>query len=126
MLLVMMAVVFGVQYWHMRTAPQTPANTPAATAPTATAPAATTPMAQTAASTAAAAQTPAVQATAESSTVVENELYRITFSNRGGQVTSWILKRYKDDNGRPLELVDDAASAKFGYPMSLYTYDPAL
>ena len=71
-------------------------------------------------------QTPAVQATAESTTVVENELYRITFSNRGGQVTSWILKRYKDEDGKPLDLVDRAASAKFGYPMSLYTYDPAL
>ena len=70
--------------------------------------------------------TPAVQATAESTTVVENELYRITFSNRGGQVTSWILKRTSDEDGKPLDLVDHAASAKFGYPMSLYTYDPAL
>jgi YidC/Oxa1 family membrane protein insertase len=67
-----------------------------------------------------------VQAAAETTTVVENELYRITFSNRGGDVTSWILKRYKDDDGKPLDLVDHAASAKFGYPMSLYTYDPAL
>ena len=76
--------------------------------------------------TAGASMTPAVQATAESTTVVENEVYRITFSNRGGQVTSWILKRYKDEDGKPLDLVDRAASAKFGYPMSLYTYDPAL
>jgi YidC/Oxa1 family membrane protein insertase len=126
-LLVMMAVVFGVQYWHMRTNPQPPANTPAATAPAATAPAtAPAAAAPTAAMTAAAAKTPAVQATAESTTVVENELYRITFSNRGGDVTSWILKRYKNEDGKPLDLVDGAASAKFGYPMSLYTYDPAL
>ena len=76
--------------------------------------------------TAGAAMTPAVQATAESTTVVENELYRITFSNRGGQVTSWVLKRYTDEDGKPLDLVDRPASAKFGYPMSLYTYDPAL
>ncbi len=126
-LLVMMAVVFGVQYWHMRTNPQPPANAPAVTAPAATAPAPTpATAAQTAAMTAAAAKTPAVQATAESTTVVENELYRITFSNRGGQVTSWILKRYTNEDGKPLDLVDTAASAKFGYPMSLYTYDPAL
>jgi YidC/Oxa1 family membrane protein insertase len=123
MLLIMMGVVFGVQYWHMRTAPQTPENTPAVTAPAATAP---TAPATAAAATAATTQTPAVQAVAESTTVVENELYRITFSNRGGQVTSWILKRYSDENGKPLDLVDHAASAKFGYPMSLYTYDPAL
>lgn len=126
MLLVMMAVVFGIQYWHMRNAPQTPANAPAATAPATTAPATTAPAAKTAAAPAVASQTPAVQAAAESTTVVENELYRITFSNRGGQVTSWILKRFKDEDGKPLDLVDHAASAKFGYPMSLYTYDPAL
>ncbi|HXS11620.1 MAG TPA: membrane protein insertase YidC [Acidobacteriaceae bacterium] len=127
MLLVMMGVVFGIQYWHMRTAPPTPANPPAATAPATTAPAAA-PLAAThaPAAEAARAHTPAIQAAAESTTVVENELYRITFSNRGGQVTSWILKRYNDDDGKPLNLVDPAASAKFGYPMSLYTYDPAL
>ncbi len=34
---------------------------------------------------------------AESETVVENELYRITFTNRGGAVKSWLLKKYKDD-----------------------------
>ena len=33
---------------------------------------------------------------AESTTIVENELYRIQFTNRGAQVTSWILKKYKD------------------------------
>ncbi len=66
------------------------------------------------------------QAAAESTTVVENELYRITFSNRGAQVTSWILKKYKDDDGKPLDLVNHEAAAKFGYPLSLFTYDEAL
>src|SRR6201996_930279 len=127
MLLVFLGVAVGIQVWHARTASQAPANTPAATAPAATAPApAPTAAVQAPATTAGAAMAPAVQATAESTTVVENELYRITFSNRGGQVTSWILKRYKDEDGKPLELVDRAASARFGYPMSLYTYDPAL
>jgi len=127
MLVVMMGLVFGIQYWRMKTNPTPPENTPAATAPATTAPAAATP-AQTAEtkSAAAAGETPAVQATAETTTVVENELYKITFSNHGGQVTSWILKRYKDEDGKPLDLVDEAASKKFGYPMSLYTYDPAL
>ena len=41
-------------------------------------------------------------------------------------MTSWILKRQMDEDGKPLDLVDHVASAKFGYPMSLYTYDPAL
>jgi YidC/Oxa1 family membrane protein insertase len=53
-------------------------------------------------------------------------LYRITFSNRGGQVTSWILKKYKDADGKPLNLVHTDAAEKFGYPLSLYTYDAAL
>ena len=58
--------------------------------------------------------------------MVENELYRITFSNRGGQVTSWILKKYKDDAGKPLDLVNAKAAAKVGYPLSLWTYDANL
>ncbi|MGA2695454.1 MAG: membrane protein insertase YidC [Terriglobales bacterium] len=63
------------------------------------------------------------QARAESETVVENDLYRITFTNRGAQVKSWILKKYDDDSGRPLDLVNPAASALYGYPLSLWTYD---
>ncbi|HMD21186.1 MAG TPA: membrane protein insertase YidC, partial [Alloacidobacterium sp.] len=66
------------------------------------------------------------QAASESTTVVENELYRITFSNRGAQVTSWILKKYKDEDGKPLDLVNHEAAAKFGYPLSLFTYDQGL
>jgi YidC/Oxa1 family membrane protein insertase len=66
------------------------------------------------------------KAASESTTIVENELYRITFSNRGAQVTSWILKKYKDDDGKPLDLVNHEAAAKFGYPRSLFTYDHAL
>ena len=87
MLLVFLGVAVGIQFWHARTTPQAPANAPAATAPAATTPAAAPAAAQAAPLTSAAAQTPAIQATAESTTVVENELYRITFSNRGGQVT---------------------------------------
>jgi YidC/Oxa1 family membrane protein insertase len=66
------------------------------------------------------------QAASESQTVIENGLYKITFSNRGAQVTSWILKKYTDDKGQPLELVHSVAAPQFGYPLSLYTYDSAL
>jgi len=62
------------------------------------------------------------QASAEAETVVENDLYRVTFTNRGGLVKSWILKTYKDEHGNPLELVSKAAES-YGYPMSLWTYD---
>ncbi len=71
-------------------------------------------------------QVPVVQAQAEVSTTVENELYKVTFSNRGAQVTSWILKRYKDSYGKPLDLVHSDAARTVGFPLSLYTYDPAL
>jgi YidC/Oxa1 family membrane protein insertase len=64
-----------------------------------------------------------VQASGEAFTIVENELYRIQFSNRGAQVTSWILKKYKDADGKPLDLVNKEAAAQFGYPLSLFTYD---
>jgi YidC/Oxa1 family membrane protein insertase len=79
-----------------------------------------------AAASAATADASTTQAQSESQTVVENELYKITFTNRGARVVSWILKRYKDDNGHPLDLVNDAASRQAGYPLSLYTYDAGL
>jgi len=88
------------------------------------------PAAQPAAPVSAAAQVPlpakgvTKQAAAEAETVIENDLYRVTFSNRGGLVKSWILKTYFDEHGQPLELVSKAAE-KYGYPLSLWTYDEA-
>ena len=61
----------------------------------------------------------------ETETVVENPLYRIVFTNRGAQVKSWVLKKYKDEDGHPLDLVNKEA-VKFGLPLSLYTYDENL
>ena len=66
------------------------------------------------------------QASSESEVVVENDLYRITFSNRGAQVQSWILKKFDDDKGQPLDLVNPGAAEKYGYPLSLWTYDESL
>ena len=67
-----------------------------------------------------------VAAAAEQTTTVENENYRIVFTNRGAQVKSWVLKRYEDDNNKPLDLVNPETAAKYGYPLSLYSYDPAM
>ena len=64
-------------------------------------------------------------ASAEVETVVENGLYHIVFTNRGAQVKSWVLKKYKDEDGQPLDLVNKDA-AKFGMPLSLYVYDETL
>jgi YidC/Oxa1 family membrane protein insertase len=68
----------------------------------------------------------AMKAASESTTVVENDLYRITFTNRGGLVKSWILKKYTDNSGSPLELVHEQAAALYGYPLSLWSWDEPL
>ncbi|HXO36730.1 MAG TPA: membrane protein insertase YidC [Candidatus Acidoferrales bacterium] len=84
-----------------------------------------------AAVTAPAARTPAAaigkQASSETETVIENDLYKITFTNRGAQVKSWILKKFDNEaqNG-PLELVDNAAAQRYGQPLLLWTYDETL
>ena len=66
------------------------------------------------------------QAQSESETVVENDLYRITFTNRGAQAKSWILKKYSDDQGKPLDLVHQDAARKHGYPLSFWSYDESV
>jgi YidC/Oxa1 family membrane protein insertase len=46
-----------------------------------------------------------VSAAAPATVVLENELLRLTLSNRGGVIESAILPRYREDQKRPLELV---------------------
>jgi len=66
------------------------------------------------------------EAADEAESVIENDLYRVVFTNRGAQVKSWVLKNYKDDKGQQLELVHPLAAARFGFPLSLWTYDEEL
>ncbi|MBV9073715.1 MAG: membrane protein insertase YidC [Acidobacteria bacterium] len=66
------------------------------------------------------------QSKTEETNTIENDLYKIKFSNRGAVATSWVLKKYKDDSGKPLELVNAIAAPQFGYPLSFFTYDKAL
>lgn len=54
----------------------------------------------------------------EESTVIDTDLYHVIFSNRGAVVRSWSLKKYKDANGKPLELINESAIAKTGYPFA--------
>jgi YidC/Oxa1 family membrane protein insertase len=67
-----------------------------------------------------------LQATSEAETVIENDVYRIVFTNRGARVKSWILKKYTDDKGGQLELVNSVAAEKYGYPLTLWAYDTGL
>jgi YidC/Oxa1 family membrane protein insertase len=138
---VFVLIFLGLQYFSpkKKTQPETPSEAPStsASAPkapvTPAAPVIAPPVTGSAASphsTASAAPAKPTAATvvaaAETTTVVENELYRITFSNRGGQAVSWILKKYKDDDGKPLDLVNPKVAAKVGFPLSLWTYDANL
>jgi YidC/Oxa1 family membrane protein insertase len=72
------------------------------------------------------AATPTVAAALESETTVENEQYKIVFTNRGAQVRHWILKKYTDSADKPLDMVQPQAAGKFGFPLSFFTYEPAL
>jgi YidC/Oxa1 family membrane protein insertase len=50
-----------------------------------------------------------VSASAATMTTVDTNLYRIVLSNQGAVVKSWVLKKFKDDAGKPLELINPAA-----------------
>jgi YidC/Oxa1 family membrane protein insertase len=125
-------LLIGAQFYFKSPQPPAPETKPAATAPNASgtpAPSANPTPSSPAVSKGSAPQTAQVatkQAASESDTVIENGLYKITFTNRGAQVKSWILKKYTDVKGQPLELVHPVAAKQDGYPLSLYTYDPAL
>jgi YidC/Oxa1 family membrane protein insertase len=66
--------------------------------------------------------TPSIAGANETETTVENELYKIVLTNRGAQVKHWYLKKYFDSMGKPLDMVQPQASARFGLPLSLFTY----
>ena len=126
----MLAVLVGYQFLFKPSQPSTPQpeSQPAQTQSqpaTSQSPAQQSP----AASVNAAAKTqaaPAITASSESTITVENDLYRIVFTNRGAQVKQWVLKHYQDSAGKPLDLVQQQASEQFGYPLALFTYEPQL
>ncbi|MBV9888482.1 MAG: membrane protein insertase YidC, partial [Acidobacteria bacterium] len=67
--------------------------------------------------------------TQEHGVTVENELYRVVFSNRGAVVKSWELKKYMDDS-KPQKVLNvvhpEAAQATGGWPFALIFDDPQL
>ncbi len=67
--------------------------------------------------------TPAVAgdrvASSEQTYAIDTNYYHIVFSNRGGVVLSWMLKKYKDSAGKPLELVDTSTVGLVPAPFSL-------
>src|SRR5262249_2352507 len=77
------------------------------------------------------AKVPVKTADKEAEYCLENGSYRISFSNRGADVKSWILTgrdkkgayRYADSAGKPFDLVNQLIAPQLGYPLSLFTYD---
>jgi YidC/Oxa1 family membrane protein insertase len=67
--------------------------------------------------------------TQERTIVVENDLYRVEFSNRGAVVKSWRLKKYMDDS-KPQRVLDvvhpDAAQQTGGWPFALVLDDEEI
>jgi YidC/Oxa1 family membrane protein insertase len=120
--ILMGVVLFTTPYFYKATTP--PAPVPAKKADTAKTGAAAPAGPESPAPAATAAPPPGqVSASAEETVVVDTDVYRIVFSNRGAVVQSWTLKKYNDSNGKPLELVNTAAAASVGYPFSLSLQD---
>jgi len=65
---------------------------------------------------------PRVAARDEQLYSIDTDVFRISFSNRGGTVKSWLLKKYRAHGGNPLELVNTAA--KIEPPFALYFSGP--
>jgi YidC/Oxa1 family membrane protein insertase len=143
-LLSMVVILLWAKYFAPKP-PATPAqaNRPGVSAPAAANPA--TPSTVTPPSSTAGQTMPAGKATAiapanaaamppradtqERTIVVENSLYRVEISNRGGVVKSWELKNYMDDAKPPhvLDLVHPKASEQTGgWPFALVVEDPQL
>ncbi|HEX4748256.1 MAG TPA: membrane protein insertase YidC [Bryobacteraceae bacterium] len=67
------------------------------------------------------APTGAIQATSATTTAIDTDVYRVEFTNKGAVVKSWLLKKYRDNNNKPLQLVhlDDK-----GNPLNLSDGNP--
>ena len=64
-----------------------------------------------------------MKAAAEQEFVVDTELFNIHFTNKGGVVKSWLLKKFLDHAGKPLEVVNVAAFAKAPPPFAISLKD---
>ena len=121
--ILMGAVLFVTPYFYKTVAPPVKKTAPAATtsAPAAAASGATAAPAETAAAPETAGSEPAappIAAQKEETSTVDTELFQVVFSNRGGVVKSWLLKKYKEHSGAPQQLVNTAAHAD--PPLSFY------
>jgi YidC/Oxa1 family membrane protein insertase len=131
--MLLIVVFLGYQYFFKPTPPATPTasqnqtqQAQTAGQPTPGQPSPEQAIQAQAAGAAAQATAPTVTAALETQTTIENELYKIVFTNRGAQIEHWILKKYSDSAGKPLDMVQPQLAKDFGFPLSFFTYEPAL
>src|SRR5436190_450722 len=67
---------------------------------------------------------PAAAAQKEELFTIDTNVYKVTFSNKGGVVRSWLLKKYFT-NGKPLELVNTASTVEFPFSLDFKGTPPA-
>ncbi|MGA2740726.1 MAG: membrane protein insertase YidC [Bryobacteraceae bacterium] len=119
--ILMGVVLFLTPYFYKTVTPPVKKTAPVAakSEPATVATAATTTPAEPAAPAAGTAPAaPAVAAQKEEIHTIDTDLFQVKFSNRGGTVTSWLLKKYKQHSGAPLQLVNTASHAD--PPAALY------
>jgi len=63
----------------------------------------------------------ATTALAEKTVSLENPLVHLELSNRGAAITSLVLRRYDDDEGRPLNLIQNVNLTDRALPLQLVT-----
>ncbi len=51
--------------------------------------------------------------------VIDTDVYSVRFSNKGAVVRSWVLKKYKDQQNHPVELVNSKGGEALGFPFSM-------
>jgi YidC/Oxa1 family membrane protein insertase len=104
---------------------QTTGSAPATQTPTASTPITSNTVAE---NTQSASSTPEQESRADKPEdfVLDTPLYTAIISNVGGVLKSYRLKAYSDAEGHPLELIDQPAASKVGWPLTVTTGDKAV
>src|SRR5215467_4000195 len=57
---------------------------------------------------------------------IDTPLYSATISNVGGVLRNFFLKTYKDGEGHPLQLINQMAGDRVGFPLAITTGDKTI
>ncbi|MEQ1948489.1 MAG: membrane protein insertase YidC [Bryobacteraceae bacterium] len=60
-----------------------------------------------------------VQGEKEETTTVDTDVFRVVFSNKGAVARNWLVKKFKDRDGKPLELMNEKALGKVSAPFAI-------